>query len=104
MRRLHLIDKHHYPKHYPFDIAMTGTLSIEERRRARKKQQSALKAKQTTTSTVSDMDVDDLVAGMSRLSIPKSISFGRAKPSLQRNSKQQRKTTTTTTTTTAMEE
>ncbi|OAD65144.1 C2H2-type zinc finger transcription factor, partial [Phycomyces blakesleeanus NRRL 1555(-)] len=24
LRRLHLIDKHHYPKYFPFDIVLTG--------------------------------------------------------------------------------
>lgn len=86
MRRLHLIDKHHYPKNYPFDIAMTGTLSIEEHRARKKRAQSRSKPK-PTNNTVTDMDVDNLVAGMSRLSIPESISFGRAKPSLRTHSK-----------------
>ncbi|KAI9488764.1 hypothetical protein BDB00DRAFT_29862 [Zychaea mexicana] len=33
MRQLHLVDKHQYPKYYPFDLVATGTLSFEERQR-----------------------------------------------------------------------
>ncbi|CAO3633399.1 unnamed protein product [Cunninghamella blakesleeana] len=33
MRRLHLIDKHHYPKNFDFKLPFTGTISYEERQK-----------------------------------------------------------------------
>ena len=117
MRRLHLIDKHHYPKTFPFDIVATGSLSFEERQRRQRRyrakqgqeesnamtvdnndtkrslpkkenttdldynnklslQQPQLKQQQDISSS-SSMDLDQLTNQMSRLMIPRSITFGR---------------------------
>lgn len=83
MRRLHLIDKHKYPKNFPFDLVMTGTLSFEERR-ARSMRNKPEKHAQQQAGPPLAMDMDDLTSQMSRLKIPKSISFGRMKPSFPR--------------------
>ncbi|RCH81763.1 hypothetical protein CU098_007966 [Rhizopus stolonifer] len=32
MRRLHLVDKHHYPRYFPFDLVYTGTLTFAQRK------------------------------------------------------------------------
>lgn len=98
MRRLHLIDKHHYPKDFPFDLPKTGTLSVKERRRRESikrkqkekqaksqinndmpiekttKQQSSSKAESTQGV---DTAMEELSANMAKLKLPQSISFGR---------------------------
>ncbi|KAG2222716.1 hypothetical protein INT45_011204, partial [Circinella minor] len=120
MRRLHLIDKHHYPKTFPFDIVATGSLSFEERQRRQQRyikkqrhkegntmaidnddtkkpsllkkentmdvdnnnnkllsQQPHQKQEQDIPSSPSSMDLDQLTNQMSRLTIPRSVTFGR---------------------------
>lgn len=91
-RRLHLVDKHHYPKYFPFDLVYTGTLSFEQRKLKDQKNKERLrrlstddkKNKDTKVNDVNvdeenktkDVDMDELVTNMSKLKIPKSISFG----------------------------
>lgn len=71
MRRLHLIDKHHYPKYFPFDLVYTGSLTFND---LRKRQQ---KRKDKKKSQTMDFEMEDLVKEMDqKLKIPKSISFG----------------------------
>ena len=41
-RRLHLIDKHHYPKYFPFDLVYTGTLSFEQRKQRNERNKQRL--------------------------------------------------------------
>ncbi|KAI8137548.1 hypothetical protein BJV82DRAFT_634784 [Fennellomyces sp. T-0311] len=92
MRRLHLIDKHHFPQYYDFNIIASGTLSFEERQRHAECKKSSdrmdiVKTKRTRQSndietTKDTMDMDELTQQMTRLRIPRSISFGRAKPGL----------------------
>ncbi|CAO3597431.1 unnamed protein product [Absidia cylindrospora] len=116
MRRLHLIDKHHYPKNFPFDLVVTGTISIEERQHQRRyhgrpprphadshqpmdkdekiEEHHHHHVTETETATTTwDMDMDLLTTGVSRIKIPSSISFGRGKKpvwnrSLQRKQQQ----------------
>ncbi|ORY92109.1 hypothetical protein BCR43DRAFT_80687 [Syncephalastrum racemosum] len=80
MRRLHLIDKHKYPRTYPFALPLEGNVSFEDQRanrrhRARAPMTDPLSAR-ARKSTDSAMDVDQLASQMSRLTIPQSISFG----------------------------
>ena len=119
MRRLHLIDKHRYPKTFPFDIVATGSLSFEEQQRRQRRYRAKQKQEQRNAMTVdnndvkrslpkkenimdldrnnklslkqpqpqlkqqqdisspSSMDLDQLTNQMSRLMIPRSITFGR---------------------------
>lgn len=119
MRRLHLIDKHNYPKYFPFDLVYTGTLSFEQRRIRNQKNKDRLNRikdnEQVDRPSTIDIDMDELNSSMSRLNIPKSISFGKRNASLPqhrhggyntRNSSKskekdvQMEDTTTTTTTT----
>ncbi|ORX54599.1 hypothetical protein DM01DRAFT_316836 [Hesseltinella vesiculosa] len=87
MRRLHLIDKHQYPKFFPFRIVVTGTRSYEERQErirlhhAQKTGGSPSSADATHNPPPSKdtMDVDDLTDRLSKIKIPSSISFGRGK-------------------------
>lgn len=106
----HLIEKHRYPSDFPFDIVATGTLSFEERQarmkrqRAKKLRAQHMKASSSTSShegntaqhnqsngkaNHDDMDVDQLTNSMAALSIPKTISFGRGKPTFARRPQQQ---------------
>lgn len=102
MRRLHLIDKHHYSRLYPFDLPFTGNLSFQERQKkvaVAKKVLEAKKAgaskkdissvatnnpeimdfeKQANDADNLDKDMEDIIHGISKLKVPKSISFGRA--------------------------
>ncbi|KAI8086289.1 uncharacterized protein BX664DRAFT_335431 [Halteromyces radiatus] len=109
MRRLHLIDKHHYPKFFPFDLVVTGTLSIADRQQRRQKGKSRKNPNQHHTTKIikesvkeadniethslsSDpmaMDIDALTTGISRINIPSSISFGRGRKSAWTRSRQQ---------------
>ncbi|KAG2205359.1 hypothetical protein INT47_007144 [Mucor saturninus] len=90
-RRLHLIDKHNYPRYFPFDLVYTGTLSFEQRKVRDQKNKERLKRlsmhghkdtdmdeehRSTEEESKKDVDMDELVTGMSKLRIPKSISFG----------------------------
>lgn len=85
MRRLHLIDKHHYPKHFPFDLVYTGTLSFEQRKQRDQENKQRLKKEQEHTK---DVDMDELTNNMSKLKMPKSISFGRhSSPSIPQHRK-----------------
>jgi hypothetical protein len=94
---------HGYPKFFPFDIVVTGTMSIKRRqqrleqhhrRRIRlEQQQHSLNTKPkedgkedtmednsnhaALPTEASDMDVDVLAAGFARMKIPATISFGR---------------------------
>lgn len=89
-RRLHLIDKHHYPKYFPFDLVYTGTLSFEQRKRKDQKNKERLRRQHDSTqieynpvNEQNDVDMDELTKNMSNLKIPKNISFGhRASPSM----------------------
>lgn len=108
-RRLHLVDKHKYPKYFPFDLVYTGTLSFEQRKirdqtnkeRLRRLSMDGHKDKHKEKDVdmdgenkakdvdmdrenkSQDVDMDELVANMSKLKIPKSISFGhRTKPNI----------------------
>jgi hypothetical protein len=83
-----LIDKHHYSKHFPFDITLTGSLSFEQRkRRVQRKKRLASEHHENRNdgNSTKDVGMDELVSNMSKLRIPKSISFGHAKPSIQRH-------------------
>ncbi|CAO3642504.1 unnamed protein product [Mucor hiemalis] len=82
MRRLHLIDKHNYPKYFPFDLVYTGTLSFEQRRVRSKKNKDRLDKIKEHEEDTKDIDMDELSSSMSRLKIPKSISFGKRGVSL----------------------
>lgn len=87
MRRLHLIDKHNYPKHFPFDLVYTGTLSFEQRRIRNQKNKDRLNRllpplKENEPNTKEDIDMDELSSSMSKLKIPKSISFGKRSASI----------------------
>lgn len=103
MRRLHLIDMHGYPKFFPFDIVVTGTIGIKQRQQRREQQhrrRTRLEQQQHSLSATtkdegkegtmegnsslvalptetSDMEVDVLTTGFSRMKIPTTISFGR---------------------------
>ncbi|ORZ25682.1 hypothetical protein BCR42DRAFT_485809 [Absidia repens] len=106
MRRLHLIDKHHYPKNFPFDLVVTGTISIEERQQQRRPHGRPSRSHagyhrhhqpmdqdenidenhhhhhqstETATATTWDMDMELLTTGVSRIRIPSNISFGRGR-------------------------
>ncbi|KAI8390336.1 hypothetical protein BD560DRAFT_380679 [Blakeslea trispora] len=68
MRRLHLIDKHHYPRYFPFDLVYTGTLTFKQRKAREQKRHEKRRSK--------EMEVDQLAESMFRLSLPKTISFG----------------------------
>ncbi|KAI8343094.1 hypothetical protein BC941DRAFT_508545 [Chlamydoabsidia padenii] len=68
MRRLHLIDKHRYPKFFPFDLVVTGTRSIEQRPR-----------RPTKDHSPTDMEIDALTMDMSRIKLPLTVSFGRGR-------------------------
>ncbi|CAO3629310.1 unnamed protein product [Cunninghamella echinulata] len=63
MRRLHLIDKHQYPKYFDYKIVLTGTISFEERQKKyyqKKKAYHQRKIKSTTATTAATiMDIDD---------------------------------------------
>ncbi|KAI9323887.1 hypothetical protein BX666DRAFT_1847856, partial [Dichotomocladium elegans] len=102
MRRLHLVDKHLYPRNFPFDIVWTGSLSFEQRQaREKKRHHSAIKNQSSEASAhekekaesteASSMDLDMLTSEMAKLSIPKTISFGRARPSIIRNPPQEQR-------------
>jgi adenosyl cobinamide kinase/adenosyl cobinamide phosphate guanylyltransferase len=120
MRRLHLVDKHQYPKYFPFDLVATGTLSFEQKKKRdqknrerikkhnekhgqtpnqkqpqkKKKQKQEQKKKQQDPEDV-DM-IDELTSSMSKLKIPKSISFGyRKAPTLPQSSRNHYKQDTT---------
>ncbi|KAI8883342.1 hypothetical protein K501DRAFT_219418 [Backusella circina FSU 941] len=100
MRKLHLIDKHSYSKHFPFDITFTGSLSFEQRkRRIQKKKRLAAEhyglSSNNNSNSNDDVVMNELVSNMSKLRIPKSISFGHAKPSIQRHQYNLRSATTT---------
>lgn len=91
-RRLHLIDKHKYPGYFPFDLVYTGTLSFEERKIRDEKNKARLRRlsmdqyknnkvkdmemESTNDESTQDVDMDELITNMSKLRIPKSISFG----------------------------
>ncbi|KAI8090544.1 hypothetical protein BDF21DRAFT_333223, partial [Thamnidium elegans] len=96
-RRLHLVDKHNYPRHFPFDLVYTGTLSFEERKIRDQKNKARIQRHNMEKGDVDmskneesavkdngkgDVDMDELVTNMSRLKIPKSISFGHVKSSV----------------------
>ncbi|KAG0167027.1 hypothetical protein DFQ30_006482 [Apophysomyces sp. BC1015] len=74
LRRQHLIEQHQYPSYFPFNIVITGNLSFEERWRRDKGQEDM----------VEDSVMDEITSAMSRLTIPKSISFGQVEPSIWR--------------------
>ena len=74
MRRLHLIDKHHYPKYFPFDLVYTGTLTFKQRQQKNNNYKKMKKKK--TKQDNDEMDVDQLADNLSRLTLPKAISFG----------------------------
>jgi hypothetical protein len=102
MRRLHLIDKHHYSRLYPFDLPFTGNISFRERQKkiavakkvmeAKKSGASRQDIKSVATDKAEKMDVEkhisnvesldkdmeDIIHGIAKLKVPKSISFGRA--------------------------
>ncbi|KAG2178778.1 hypothetical protein INT43_001624, partial [Umbelopsis isabellina] len=102
MRRLHLIDKHHYSRLYPFDLPFTGNLSFKERQKRVTVAKQVLEAKKAGASMKDisslaidkpekmdfekqandadnlDKDMEDIIHGISKLKVPKSISFGRA--------------------------
>lgn len=83
MRRLHLIDKHHYPKYFLFDLVYTGTLSFEQRRIRDQKNKARLnKINNTHNSSNKDVDMDELTNRVSKLSIPTSVSFGKKSRSI----------------------
>src|SRR5690349_18916785 len=46
-RRMHLIDKHHYPKHFHFSIVVTGVMPSAERTASIQKQNARESRKQT---------------------------------------------------------
>ncbi|ORX91760.1 hypothetical protein K493DRAFT_48379, partial [Basidiobolus meristosporus CBS 931.73] len=81
-RRLHLIEKHKYPKSFNFRIVQTG---LTKRWKAPKsgrshKKTSAMEIVEpeiTTDSTSDDMDIVELTSSMNSLRIPKNICFGR---------------------------
>ncbi|KAI8981003.1 hypothetical protein BDB01DRAFT_724272, partial [Pilobolus umbonatus] len=80
LRKLHLIEKHKYPSYFPFDLPMTGSLSIEKRRYIQQRNMNHSK-KPCKKEEVDPMDV--VVEQFSKLHLPKSISFGRrSTPSL----------------------
>lgn len=96
-RRLHLVDKHKYPRYFPFDLVYTGTLSFEERKIRDQKNKARIQRHNTEKRNVDmskneesvvkdngkgDVDMDELVTNMSRLKIPKNISFGHVKSSV----------------------
>ncbi|KAL7320052.1 hypothetical protein PS15m_003123 [Mucor circinelloides] len=85
MRRLHLVDKHCYPRYFPFDLVYTGTLTFEQRKlRDRKNRERISKRiEQSTQAHTADVDMmDTLAESMSKLKIPPSISFGHRPPAL----------------------
>ncbi|KAL0139682.1 hypothetical protein V8B55DRAFT_1598883 [Mucor lusitanicus] len=88
MRRLHLVDKHHYPKYFPFDLVYTGTLTFEQRRVRDRKNKERLSRRENESAqkqqpAVADVDMmDSLTQSMSKLKIPTSISFGHRQPAL----------------------
>lgn len=111
-RRLHLIDKHHYPRYFPFDLVYTGTLTFEQRKIRDEKNKARIhrynmekgdvdmieegkdseeahkdKGKRKTDTDKGDTDMDELVTGMSKLKIPKTISFGHISASLPHHRK-----------------
>lgn len=95
MRRLHLIDKHKYPKHFPFDLVFTGTLTFEQLKKRDKKNKRRLKQREAIEMDVdkkpkrknsSKQDPMDALAQEfnQKLKIPQTISFGRpTKPTLR---------------------
>jgi hypothetical protein len=96
MRRLHLIDKHKYPKYFPFDLVATGTLSFQQKKKRDQKNRERIKKHEEMQKQPSkqkslqkpkpkqepeDVDmIDQLTSSMSKLKIPKSISFGHRQP------------------------
>lgn len=97
MRRLHLVDKHHYPKYFPFDLVYTGTLTFEQKkiRDKKNKERISRKNEEKTQDQAHDVDMmDTLTDSMSKLKIPKTISFGHRPPALPQY-KQHKKTATT---------
>ncbi|KAL9537576.1 hypothetical protein MBANPS3_011649 [Mucor bainieri] len=96
MRRLHLVDKHHYPKYFPFDLVYTGTLTFEQRRvrdQKNRERLSRMKEESTQTKQTADVDMmDSLTEGMSKLKIPTSISFGHRRHALPQHRKPSRQT------------
>lgn len=95
MRRLHLVDKHHYPKYFPFDLVYTGTLTFEQRRQRDQKNRERLSAREKEPAQTQTADVDmmdSLAENMSKLKIPTSISFGHKRPTLPQHRQQSRKT------------
>lgn len=96
MRRLHLLDKHHYPKYFPFDLVYTGTLTFEQKkiRDKKNKERISRKNKEKIHDQVNDTDMmDTLTDSMSKLKIPKTISFGHRPPALPQY-RQHKKTAT----------
>ncbi|KAI9030046.1 hypothetical protein CLU79DRAFT_733818 [Phycomyces nitens] len=92
LRRLHLVDKHHYPKYFPFDIVLTGSLNYDQWKKHEKRQKTINKHHKAEELPIKgesepvDIDMDDLTDHLKRLKIPKTISFGRgAKASLSRH-------------------
>ncbi|KAI8577810.1 hypothetical protein K450DRAFT_212314 [Umbelopsis ramanniana AG] len=100
MRRLHLIDKHHYSKLYPFDLPFTGNLSFREQQQrqdkgkkwlAAKKKGTAIPQKESKEPEKMDVEkpehkksddmeaaMEDITQGIAKLKVPRSVSFGRA--------------------------
>lgn len=92
-----MVDKHKYPRYFPFDLVYTGTLSFEERKIRDQKNKARIQRHNTEKRNVDmskneesvvknnekgDVDMDELVTNMSRLKIPKNISFGHVKSSV----------------------
>ncbi|EPB91393.1 hypothetical protein HMPREF1544_01714 [Mucor circinelloides 1006PhL] len=81
MRRLHLVDKHCYPRYFPFDLVYTGTLTFEQRKLRDRKNRERISKR--TEQLTADLDMmDTLAESMSKLKIPPSISFGHRPPAL----------------------
>jgi hypothetical protein len=93
---LHLIHKHQYPTYFPFDLPLTGTLTIEQRKIKeqinKKRQEKRLKQSKGKESKPPSKDTDtameDLSTSMAKLSLPKSISFGRRPPAIYHSTQQ----------------
>ncbi|KAI8641922.1 hypothetical protein BD408DRAFT_443907 [Parasitella parasitica] len=86
-RRLHLIDKHHYPKYFLFDLVYTGTLTFEQKRVRDKKNKKRISKEIKDQHREKSLDVDmmdTLTESLSNLKIPNSICFGHKQPALPR--------------------
>jgi hypothetical protein len=105
MRRLHLIDKHHYSRLYPFDLPFTGNLSFREQQRRNEQGKKWIEAKKKGTAVPQkqpkkhekmeverpeseDLDaaMEDITQGIAKLKVPRSVSFGRASRGLNSGS------------------